>query len=49
MAETPAQRKARETAERAAEAEEAAESARRSGHKEAADTYEAIAKWVEET
>ena len=48
MAESEAERKAADAA-RAAKAREAAESARRSGHDEAADMFEGLAKWVEET
>lgn len=47
--ETDAQRKARETQERAAEAQAAADSAKRSGHTSEAKTYEAIARWIDET
>jgi predicted esterase len=47
--ETPEQRKARETQKRAAEAQAAADSARQSGHAAEAATFEALAKWVEET
>jgi hypothetical protein len=47
--ETPEQRKARETSERAATARKAADDSRESGYHEEAATYEAIARWVEET
>lgn len=51
MAESEAERKAREAADkaRAAEARAAAESARRSGHDHEANLFETISKWVEET
>ena len=47
--ETPAQRKAREDAERAARAKAAADSARDSGHDAEASMFDALAEWVEDT
>lgn len=47
--ETPEQRKARETAELAAKAQQAADDSLASGYDDYAKTYEAIAKWIEET